>query len=76
MNVLERPADIPSLVKTPSDVSALCTSWDAFTSSRSVDQIDSGLRRRGVDDKAAQPWSGRRRDHLRRHVRELVRHSV
>ena len=43
VNLLERPDEIPSVVQIPSSVDGLCSSWDAWTNSNVVDEIDSGL---------------------------------
>ena len=43
VNILERPDDIPAFVQIPQACNDLCTSWDAWTSSNVVDEIDSGL---------------------------------
>ncbi|RMD44879.1 hypothetical protein DV735_g374, partial [Chaetothyriales sp. CBS 134920] len=45
LNILERPDLIPSEISIPSDITDLCTSWDAYTSLGPIEQIDSGLRR-------------------------------
>ncbi|GME51964.1 Multicopper oxidase type 1 [Neofusicoccum parvum] len=42
LNVLERPDDIKNLA-IPDSIGATCKSWDAYTASNVVDQIDSGL---------------------------------
>ncbi|KIX04178.1 uncharacterized protein Z518_07732 [Rhinocladiella mackenziei CBS 650.93] len=47
VNVLEHPDLIPSQIDIPSSVSDLCTTWGAYTSEGPIDQIDSGLRKRG-----------------------------
>lgn len=65
LNILERPSDIPDTCKSPPEFEGLCASWQAFTNTDIVDQIDSGLRRRSEIDST--PWSAKRRQHLRRH---------
>ena len=70
MNILERPTDIASTVTSPSEVDALCTSWDAWTAKQAPDQIDSGLKKR------SQSAGGPRRRHLRSHRMGHVRHSL
>ena len=42
VNLLERPADIPTL-NIPQDVLNLQTAWDQFTGEGPINQIDSGL---------------------------------
>ena len=42
-NILTQTALIPKVAKSSAAHSGLCTSWNAFTASRTVDQIDSGL---------------------------------
>ena len=44
---MERPNDIKNLA-IPSSSSDLCKSWATFTGANVVDQIDSGLKIRGV----------------------------
>jgi len=70
INILERPADIPSMVKTPSEIDALCTSWDAYTARQAPDQIDSGLRKRSQSPEV------KRRQHLKSHRAGNVKHNL
>ncbi|KAK5055358.1 hypothetical protein LTR84_013108 [Exophiala bonariae] len=42
INLLERPADIPK-INIPAEATALCKSWNDYTSLGPIDQIDSGL---------------------------------
>lgn len=45
LNILERPDDIKTL-NIPDQIGATCQSWDAYTSTIAVDQIDSGLKKK------------------------------
>lgn len=75
MNILERPADIPKTVKTPKAVTDLCKSWNAFTSSQSPNQIDSGVKvRRDTEENVLAQIKARR--HASRHAHAQVRHDV
>ena len=43
-NIMEQKSNISSIPNVPSIIGETCTDWDAFTSTTTVNQIDSGLR--------------------------------
>lgn len=75
MNILERPADIPSWIQTPQAVDDLCTKWDSWTTTGYVNQIDSGVKVRR-DLTGSELFSENKvRSHMRRHSHSHVRHG-
>ena len=47
MNILERPDDVTSM-SIPDVMQQTCDDWNKYSAGTVVDQIDSGLRKRGV----------------------------
>lgn len=77
MNILERPAEIPTWIRTPQAVEDLCTTWDAWTKTGTVEQIDSGVKvRREIAAIGEESYPvNKARAHMKRHSHNHVRHG-